>query len=226
MGWIRRNSGDLRVWQARRPVSVLLTAAGTVVLAAACVACGTAAVASAPITTSNVGGSGSATSSGGGSGSATSSAGGSGSATSSAGGGSARSCSTQGIGGDTLAPLPCRSHASQSGTGIVPLPAPTTVIPTTLTPTTATLPLVTAISPTSGSALGGDSVTITGSGFTGATAVDFGSVSAQMKVDSDTEITTTSPHGNGTVDVTVLTPAGTSATSPADQFSYQGEQPT
>ena len=87
-------------------------------------------------------------------------------------------------------------------------------------------PQVTAISPASGNALGGDSVTITGSGFIGATAVDFGSVSAQMTVDSDTEITATSPPGNGTVDVTVVTPAGTSSTSPADQFSYQGEQPT
>jgi hypothetical protein len=87
-------------------------------------------------------------------------------------------------------------------------------------------PQVTAISPASGSALGGDSVTITGSGFTGATAVDFGSVSAQMTVDSDTEITATSPPGNGTVDVTVVTAAGTSSTSPSDQFGYQGEQPT
>jgi hypothetical protein len=88
------------------------------------------------------------------------------------------------------------------------------------------LPQVTAISPASGSAVGGDSVTITGSGFTGATAVDFGGVSAQMAVGSDTKITATSPPGNGTVDVTVMTPVGTSATSPADQFSYQSEQPT
>ena len=87
-------------------------------------------------------------------------------------------------------------------------------------------PQVTAISPASGSALGGDIVTITGSGFTSATAVDFGSVSARMTVDSDTEITATSPPGNGTVDVTVVTAVGTSSTSPADQFSYQGEQPT
>lgn len=89
-----------------------------------------------------------------------------------------------------------------------------------------TLPLVAAISPASGGAVGGDSVIITGSGFTGATAVDFGGASAQMTVDSDTEITATSPPGNGTVDVTVVTPVGTSAASPADQFSYQGEQPT
>ena len=74
---------------------------------------------------------------------------------------------------------------------------------------------------TSGSAAGGDSVTITGSGFTGATDVGFGSVNAAaMTVDSDTQITATSPAGTGTVDVTVTTPAGTSATSSADQFTY------
>jgi hypothetical protein len=85
---------------------------------------------------------------------------------------------------------------------------------------------VTAVSPASGSAAGGDSVTITGSGFTNATEVAFGGASAQITNESDTEITVTSPPGSGTVDVTVMTPAGTSAPSPADQFSYQGEQPT
>jgi len=81
---------------------------------------------------------------------------------------------------------------------------------------------VTAISPATGTGAGGDSVTITGSGFTGATAVDFGGVSAVMTANSDTEITATSPPGSGTVDVTVATPSGTSATSAADQFTYQG----
>jgi hypothetical protein len=47
-----------------------------------------------------------------------------------------------------------------------------------------------------------------------------------MMVDPDTEITAAGPPGSGTVDVIVVTPAGTSATSPADQFSYQGEQPS
>ena len=37
---------------------------------------------------------------------------------------------------------------------------------------------------------------------------------------NDTTITADSPAGTGTVDVTVTTPAGTSATSPADQFTY------
>ena len=81
---------------------------------------------------------------------------------------------------------------------------------------------MTGISPSSGTAAGGDSVTITGSGFTGATAVEFGGVSAVMQINSDTQITASSPAGSGTVDITVVTPGGTSANSPADQFSYQG----
>jgi hypothetical protein len=86
---------------------------------------------------------------------------------------------------------------------------------------------VTAVSPASGSADGNDIVTITGTGFTGATEVEFGGVaSPRMAVNSATEITATSPAGSGTVDVIVVTPIGTSATSSADQFTYQGEQPT
>ena len=62
---------------------------------------------------------------------------------------------------------------------------------------------------------------ITGSGFTGATSVGFDVTSAaDITVDSDTQITTASPAGTGTVDVTVTTPDGTSPASSADQFTY------
>ena len=81
---------------------------------------------------------------------------------------------------------------------------------------------MTAISPVTGTAADGDSVTITGSGFTDATAVDFGDVSAVITGNSGTEITATSPPGSGMLDVTVVTPSGTSATSAADQFTYVG----
>ena len=82
-------------------------------------------------------------------------------------------------------------------------------------------PTVTGLSPTSGPAAGGTLVTITGTGFTGATAVDFGTTAAtNLTVVSDTSVTADSPAGTGTVDVTVITPAGTSPTSPADQFTY------
>ncbi|HEY3624465.1 MAG TPA: hypothetical protein VGL12_19090 [Roseiarcus sp.] len=42
-----------------------------------------------------------------------------------------------------------------------------------------------------------------------------------MTAVSDTQVTTTSPAGSGKVHVTVVTPAGASAASPADQFTYR-----
>ncbi|MBV7274500.1 cell wall-binding repeat-containing protein [Clostridium sp. PL3] len=87
---------------------------------------------------------------------------------------------------------------------------------------TVPAPTVTAVNPSSGSTAGGTTVTITGTGFTGATAVNFGSTTASsITVDSDTQITATVPAGSaGAVDVTVTTPNGTSATSSADQYTY------
>lgn len=82
---------------------------------------------------------------------------------------------------------------------------------------------VTGVSPAIGPLTGGTSVTISGSGFTGTTAVDFGSTAAPaFTVNSDTSITATSPAATrvGPVDVTVTTPAGTSTTSSADRFTY------
>jgi hypothetical protein len=84
-------------------------------------------------------------------------------------------------------------------------------------------PAVTSISPSSGPLAGGTTVTVTGSGFTGATAVSFGSTAASsFTVNSDTSITATAPAATsvGPVDVTVTTPAGTSAASAGDRYSY------
>jgi hypothetical protein len=83
------------------------------------------------------------------------------------------------------------------------------------------LPAVIGISPALGSTAGGDQVVITGVGFTGATDVSFGVNSATFfSVDMDTQITVTTPSGSGTVDVTVTTAVGTSATGSSDQFTY------
>jgi hypothetical protein len=84
------------------------------------------------------------------------------------------------------------------------------------------MPSVTGVSPSSGSTGGTTVVTITGSGFTAATAVSFGTVAANTyTVNSDTTITVLAPpQAAGTIDVTVTTPSGTSSTGSADHFTY------
>ncbi len=82
-------------------------------------------------------------------------------------------------------------------------------------------PVVSSVRPDTGPTTGGTFVTVTGSGLSGATAVDFGGASGRnLAVVSATELTIHSPAGSGTVPVTVSTPGGTSATSIADQFTY------
>ncbi len=86
----------------------------------------------------------------------------------------------------------------------------------------STGPVVSSLSPTSGSPSGGTSVIITGANFTGATAVIVRPHNAtSFTVNSATRITAIAPAGTGTVDVTVTTPQGTSATSAADHYIYQ-----
>ena len=83
------------------------------------------------------------------------------------------------------------------------------------------LPVVTAVSPANGPLSGSTSVTITGTNLANATAVNFGSVDATIVSNTATQIVVTTPAGSaGTVDVTVVTPGGTSASSTADHFSY------
>ncbi len=88
---------------------------------------------------------------------------------------------------------------------------------------TRTTSEVTSISPTSGSTVGGTTVTINGSDFSGVTGVSFGGTPAtSFTVVSPTKITAVAPpHAAGIVDVTVANPGGNSPTSPADQFTYQ-----
>jgi hypothetical protein len=83
-------------------------------------------------------------------------------------------------------------------------------------------PTVSAVSPDTGPATGGTSVTITGTDLTGASGVSFGGTPGTFTVDSSTQITATSPAGSGIVDVTVTTGGGTSAPTAADQFTYVG----
>jgi hypothetical protein len=82
-------------------------------------------------------------------------------------------------------------------------------------------PSVGAVKPTSGSSDGGTTVTIEGENLTGATAVRFATKDASsFTVASPKSIEAVSPAGTGTVDITVETPAGISALSSADQFTY------
>jgi hypothetical protein len=89
---------------------------------------------------------------------------------------------------------------------------------------TSSPPTVSSVSPNIGTIGGGPNVTITGAGFTGTTAVSFGTTPAPFFfVSSATQILAQTPTGTvGTVDVTVTTYNGTSSTSSADQFSYAG----
>ena len=94
------------------------------------------------------------------------------------------------------------------------------------TPGTAaavSLPTVSAVTPNRGPDAGGTSVTVTGTNLTGATAVYFGSVQGtSIVVGSATSLTVTSPaQTSATVDITVVTPGGTSLTSAADVYTYE-----
>ena len=86
-------------------------------------------------------------------------------------------------------------------------------------------PTVTGVSPASGPVAGGTSVTITGTNLQNATAVYFGGLPGTIVSDSGTTVVAIDPAAAaaGTVDITVTTVGwDTSATSPADQFSYAG----
>jgi len=84
-------------------------------------------------------------------------------------------------------------------------------------------PIVTNVNPNFGPASGGNMVTITGSGFTGATAVDFGATPAVFTVNSDISITATAPIGSvGDVNIIVTTPSGSSTPGSGSDYVYQG----
>jgi hypothetical protein len=82
------------------------------------------------------------------------------------------------------------------------------------------VPMVTGVAPSAGPGAGGTQVAISGTNLAAATAVKFGSSSASITSDSDTQIIALSPPGTGTVDVTVTTAGGASAAVAGDQFTY------
>ena len=78
--------------------------------------------------------------------------------------------------------------------------------PVIAAPAAASAPVITGIAPLSAAV--GQTVTITGTGFTGATAVSLRGVPAKHLVISDTEITMTVPSGAVTSPISVATPSG------------------
>jgi outer membrane protein OmpA-like peptidoglycan-associated protein len=116
---------------------------------------------------------------------------------------------------------------SPAGSGIEDVTVTTPVGTSSDTPadqfTYAPVPSVSGLSPAAGPIAGDGTVTITGSGFTGATAVDFGPGTALFLVLSDTDILATVPSASAsTVDVEVTNAVGTSATSTGDEYTYEG----
>ena len=85
-------------------------------------------------------------------------------------------------------------------------------------------PLVTGLSPSHGPAAGGNQVVIYGINLSNAVEVDFGGPPnyAQIQGWGPTALIVSAPGGTAgeTVDVTVVTPIGTSPINPADQYTY------
>lgn len=94
----------------------------------------------------------------------------------------------------------------------------------TFTYVLAQVPVVTSVAPSSGPTSGGASVTLTGTGFTGATTVTFAGIPAtSFMVNSATQITAVTPAGSaGAAAVSVTTPGGTSA---PDAFFFYAAPP-
>ncbi len=124
--------------------------------------------------------------------------------------------------GNQVAYNPATGTGLISPTGLQGAADPSVAVGIFLAPPTG--PIVNSVSPSGGPIAGGTSVTITGTNLTGASAVKFGTVAATSFTPvSATSVTATAPaEVAGTVDVTVTTPAGTSATSAADDYTYYG----
>jgi hypothetical protein len=117
------------------------------------------------------------------------------------------------------------TNVTTTVTTTVPTTNVTTTVTTTVPTTSSTAPIVTKIIPDKGPQSGGTSVTITGTGFTGATAVSFGGIPAtSFTVNSaGTQIIVISPASPtpNQINIIVTTPVGSSASNPpTTHFKY------
>ncbi len=88
-------------------------------------------------------------------------------------------------------------------------------------------PLVTSVTPSTGPPTGGNTVTITGTGFTGATSVTFGGVAAtSFTVVNDTTITSVVPSGSTSGAVSVIVTTGVGSNAANALYSYVIATPT
>jgi hypothetical protein len=109
--------------------------------------------------------------------------------------------------------ITCTTPAGSAGTASVLVTTPGGTNAANAFYTFVAAPTVTGITPASGTANGGTSVTITGTNFSGATSVTIGGVAVTSpSVVSSTSITCTTPTGSGgAASVLVTTPGGTNA---------------
>jgi hypothetical protein len=83
------------------------------------------------------------------------------------------------------------------------------------------IPTVTGVTPANGPIAGGTSVTITGTGLTGAVAVVFGTLPVSASVIDATHVTAVAPaHAAGSLDISVITPGRVSGAVNGDRFDY------
>lgn len=121
-----------------------------------------------------------------------------------------------------VATAPAQAAATVHITVTTPTGTSAVGTPDQFTYSAATAPSVSGVSPTSGGTGGGTVVTISGSNFTGASAVSFGTLAASsFTVTSSSQVIATAPpQAAGTYHITVTTPSGTSSTSSSDQITY------
>ncbi|MYS22292.1 40-residue YVTN family beta-propeller repeat-containing protein, partial [Streptomyces sp. DvalAA-14] len=128
------------------------------------------------------------------------------------------------LGSDTVSAIDTASGTVAATTAVGRNPSGVAIV---LTPAPAApAPVVTSVSPGSGPVTGGTVVTVGGSHLADVTAVTFGGTPAASFSCSDSSCTAAAPAGAaGSVDVTATSPAGTSATGPADRFTYTAVAP-
>jgi hypothetical protein len=138
-------------------------------------------------------------------------------------------CPTRGEGGDNL-PALCAPPPSSASRPHVPGPAspsgtPIPIFTLTPSPTSCSALNVESVSPAQGAEIGGDTVTINGTGFGSSLQVFFGGTPVKTQtVESATEIsvtTPTGPSGGGTVEITMDCSGTTLSFGPAVTFTYE-----